>query len=104
MSRVLEKFETTNIRPYHLHHIVTKKYFKSAEIRDKDIIHNIINLIPLCSLCHKIIHSKKSENVEELLNIIFNSYPIERKNEFEEYLKNNTNFNNFENLKKYYLV
>lgn len=90
-----------------IHHFVPKNYFKNKiGLVDWGMIHNPINLIPLCSFCHKKIHSSK-KNISIIKEVFYNivdSYKkYDRFFEFNDFLKQNTNFESIEDLFNFYI-
>lgn len=68
------------------HHLIPVNYFIkniSDDFINWNIINDLNNIIPLCHICHIIIHNKKDE-IKKMLEEIFNI--VEQKNQFNEYL------------------
>lgn len=87
-----------------LHHFIPKKYFRNKiGLVDWEIIHNEINIVPLCSFCHKSIHSSKEEKYKNTFDNIINTYKkSNRYDRFIDFMITNTDFKNTEELLNFY--
>lgn len=92
-----------------IHHFIPKEYFLNYMSEDSyidwNVVHNEINLIPLCSACHQAIHkgNKYQELVKNTFNAITNAFEEkDRFKKFENYLLNNTNLRDLRNLLFFY--
>lgn len=92
-------------KPYDLHHVVTKEWFKDQNgIIDWNIVHDPINLVPLCRFCHGLIHSSDKSLSEKTYKAIIDGFKkSNRYDDFILYLKDNTSFNNDKDLLNLYL-
>ncbi|VEU76160.1 hypothetical protein [Mycoplasmopsis columboralis] len=104
-KRTKEALENTNLNlPLDFHHLVPRKYFKNNfnDFLDWKIVHDEINIYPLCQICHNSIHSNNQSLNSDIIDNIFSSLSIEKKEKFVKYLNNNTVFKNIDDLKDYY--
>lgn len=92
-----------------IHHFIPKEYFLNNMYEDSyinwNIVHNEINLIPLCSACHQAIHkgNKYQELVKNTFNAITNAFEEkDRIEKFKNYLLNNTDLRELSNLLSFY--
>ena len=84
-----------NLSYIHLHHFVPKELFKemyyNGKIDNLDpyLIHNPVNLVPLCMPCHQSIHKKSNRNlVTNTYNYILETFKnMNLKNDFLDFLK-----------------
>lgn len=101
----------TNLNvPVDFHHFISREIFKKAwnrhEIDELDwkMIHDKINLLPLCQICHQSIHNKDKGLAEETFNYILRVY---EKNgaleDFLNFLNKSQVLNNIEELKRWYI-
>lgn len=92
----------------HLHHLVPKKYFLNdceTSYINWNIVHNKLNIVPLCPACHQSIHKglKSTELVSSVYNAILDIYKkIGKYEEFTHFLKNNTKFSDTDDLLNFY--
>ncbi|WP_156951249.1 hypothetical protein V3317_02180 [Mycoplasmopsis felis] len=111
-EKLLEKYE---LNYTDIHHLIPKYYFLNyydllKDIPNWQIIHSKLNLIPLCSICHQGIHKSLMQNDSNnlLTNIIINELinlkTLLKKDIkiFINFLTNNTDIQNLENLIKEY--
>lgn len=104
-KRTKKALENTNLNlPLDFHHLVPRKYFKNNfnDFLDWKIVHDEINVYPLCQICHNSIHSSNEFLSSDIIDNIFCSLSIEKKEKFVKYLNDNTIFKNIDDLKDYY--
>lgn len=94
----LEYLQNNKLSYTDIHHFAPKELMikKMNDIIDWKIIHNQINLIPLCSPCHQAIH--KGGNYYNLVKTVFISilecYKLTNSlDDFKNYIKKNLNMN-----------
>ena len=103
-----EKNPSNNL--LHLHHFIPKEHFKKEYRNESElnwkIINNYLNLIPLCSSCHDCIHKGSQNEIEKIINKIFE---VQKKigiyNQFIEFLIENKFYIkiNVDQIIEYYL-
>lgn len=103
----IEYLNENNLTYLHLHHLIPKKFFikNSNNEVDWDIIHNKINLVPLCMVCHQSIHkmNKNKKLVKKVFDsIIFAYKELNIYDDFVNFLNINTNIN-IDTLLRFYL-
>ncbi|MFV8418732.1 hypothetical protein [Mycoplasma sp. Sp33II] len=78
--------------PVDIHHFITREWFKDVwqvseteSDLDWDFIHNEINLIPLCKLCHQSIHNKNKRLSKLTFSYIIQA--LKYTNRYDNFLK-----------------
>jgi len=92
---------------YDIHHFIPKEYFKQyfdGLLDWKNVIHNTLNLVPLCRYCHKNIHASDKTLVKKTFEYVIQAY--KKANvylDFLNFLKENTSLKNISELLNFYL-
>lgn len=89
-----------------LHHFIPKSYFKNyMTLVDWNVIHSEINLVPLCTFCHKTIHGKKDKEAvtKKFYSIIDTLKICNLYDKFFEFMIQNTEFKDEKDLLNFYL-
>ncbi|MBN0919343.1 ATP-binding cassette domain-containing protein [[Mycoplasma] gypis] len=90
-QKTRENLKGTNLNvPVDFHHFVPRSFFKKefynsdkSQILDWNKIHNLINVIPLCQICHQSIHNSDKELQKQTFNLIIDTYKT--KNNIEKF-------------------
>lgn len=83
-----EIYKKRSYRPYEYHHIVPKEWFqKQYKNPPIEVMHNRINLIPLCEVCHNDMRSKNKDIKGRSFKNVINLYRhIKKFDSFCEFL------------------
>ncbi|QGZ97786.1 hypothetical protein GE118_03145 [Mycoplasma sp. NEAQ87857] len=110
-QKTKEALKGTNLNtPLDFHHFIPRSKFKNEWFNnnldelDWKIIHNIINVVPLCQICHQSIHNRDKKLVKDTFYNIIQTFDNTNMLEaFKEYLKDTKVINSIDELLEYYL-